>query len=229
MKYLIVILIGLISCNDGGSDPEFVKSKRTDPDESQQLHLDSVKPNEIIIGETKLGDSFRIKKIGGTSGWTYGVASWDKQCLTDSENIKIISNKTRKGRWYFDSKGRLVRYISSGKRKKAIEYKDTGSWLGSSATAMFPTDTMPVIFTAVNKINLQSLVVDDINAIHYDVYIGGYEKITPVAYKKRDSAWVVRDTLQTLRQLLQFIEREAFYDRYYIKKYILKDTIKSRQ
>lgn len=66
MKYLsIILLIALCSCNDGGSDPEFVKSKRTATDKAQQLHLDTAKNYPIA----KVGSPIWIDTItiGGTT------------------------------------------------------------------------------------------------------------------------------------------------------------------
>lgn len=48
MKYFIVILlIGFISCNDGGSDPEFVK---TEPDSIWQVHRKIIDSSMIANG-----------------------------------------------------------------------------------------------------------------------------------------------------------------------------------
>lgn len=45
--------------------------------------------------------------------------------------------------------------------------------------------------------------------IYYDVWVGGHGKLYPAAYKMKDSAWVVRDTAETLKMALWYLEQQA--------------------
>lgn len=158
----IILLVALCSCNMG---------ERTDPDESQQLHLDNEKRIKIIPLQNA---SFAIKKKWQTND--------NREVLIDDDGPTHPA----------------VTIYSPYKKEK-----DT----------IFPQS------------NFNSLLIDS-GTVLFDIFIGGrgIKGKYPAAYKKRDSAWVINDTAETLKQLLQWVERESFYDRHYIKRYTLKDT-----